>query len=66
MNPNLSKRALDKIESLCGQGCSDINRLLERAKNGTRIEEFSEFDHSETKQILHELNQIMSVYEKQK
>lgn len=62
MNPELSKRALDKIESLCGQGCSDVSLLLEKAKNGTRVEELAEFNHSEIEQILDELDQIMSVY----
>lgn len=64
MNPNLSKKALDKIEALCGEGCSDVNQLLERARNGNPLEEFSEFSPSETKKILDELDQIMSVYEK--
>lgn len=62
MNPDLSKRALDKIEALCGQGCSDVNLLLEKAKNGAHVEELAEFSNSEIKQILDELDQIMSVY----
>ncbi len=62
MNPELSKKALEKIETLCSHGCSEVNKLLERAKNGNHIEELSEFDHDEIKQILDELDQIMSVY----
>lgn len=64
MNPDLSKRALDKIEALCGHGCRDVNLLLEKAKNGTHVEELAEFNHSEIEQILDELDQIMSVYNK--
>ena len=64
MNPELSKKVVDKIESLCGQGCTEVNHLIERGKNGNRIDELSEFTHSESRQILHELNQIMSIYEK--
>ncbi len=63
MNPDLSKKAMDKIEALCGQGCSDVNQLLERAKNGNCIEELSDFNHSEIKQIIDELDQIMSIYD---
>ena len=63
MNPDLSKKALDKIEVLCGEGCTEVNQLLQRAKNGSRIEELAEFNRSEIEQILHELDQIMSVYD---
>ena len=62
MNPDLSKKAVEKIEKLCAHGCSEVNQLLERAKNGNHIEELSEFDHAEIKRILDELDQIMSVY----
>ncbi len=62
MNPDLSKKAVEKIERLCAQGCSEVNQLLERAKNGNHIEELAEFDHAEIKRILDELDQIMSVY----
>ena len=65
MNPDLSKKAVEKIEKLCAQGCSEVNQLLKRAKNGNHIEELSEFDHAEIKRILDELDQIMSVYTQQ-
>ena len=65
MNPELSKKVLKKIETLCGQGCAEVNLLLERAKNGNHIDELSGFDHDEIKQILDELDQIMSVYTQQ-
>ena len=62
MNPNLSKKVSSKIEELCAHGCSQVNQLLENAKNGKNIVEPSEFNDSESRQIIDELTQIMSVY----
>ena len=62
MNPNLSKKVSSKIEALCTQGCTPVNELLENAKNGKNIVELAEFSDSESKQIIDELTQIMSVY----
>jgi len=66
MNPNLSKKARDKIETLCGMGCTQVNQLLEKAGNGNEIEELSEFSPSETDMIIGELDEIMSVYDDDK
>ena len=63
MNPDLSKKVLDKIEVLSGEGCAEVNQLLKKAKDGNRIEELAEFDRSEIEQILHELDKIMSIYD---
>ncbi len=62
MPSNLSKKVSNKIETLCAQGCTQINQLLENAENGKNIIELAEFNHSERKQIIDELAQIMSVY----
>ena len=62
MNPNLSKKVSSKIEELCAHGCTQVNQLLENAKSGKNIVERSEFNDSETRQIIDELTQIMSVY----
>ncbi len=62
MAPKLSKKAFSKIETLCEQGCTQINQLLENAKNGKNIAELAEFNASEIEQIIDELDQIMSVY----
>ncbi len=62
MNPSLSKKVSSKIEALCEQGCTQVNQLLEKAKNGKNINELAEFNDSESKQIIDELAQIMSVY----
>ena len=62
MNPSLSKKVSRKIEALCAQGCTQVNQLLEDAKNGKSIVELAEFSHSESKQIIDELTQIMSIY----
>ena len=62
MTTNLSKKVSSKIEALCAQGCTQVNQLLEKAKNGKNIVELTEFNDSESKQIIDELTQIMSVY----
>jgi len=59
---NLSKKVFSKIEALCEQGCTQINQLLENAKNGKNIVELAEFTPSEINQIIDELTHIMSVY----
>jgi len=64
MNPDLSKKAINKIEKLCGQGCTQVNQLIDDAKKGKNITELSEFNNSEANQIVDELSKIMSVYNK--
>ena len=63
MNPDLSKKAKNKVESLCGLGCKQVKQLLEKAKNGDDIEELSKFSRAEASQIVAELGEIMSVYD---
>ena len=63
MNPDLSKKAINKIEAICGLGCNQVNQLLEKAGNGSDVEELSGFSASEIKQIVEELGKIMSVYD---
>ena len=62
MNPDLSKKAVHKIEAICGLGCTQVNQLLDDAGNGKEIKELAGFSHSEAKQIIDELGKIMSVY----
>ena len=62
MNSSLSKKVSRKIEALCAQGCTQVNQLLENAANGKNIVELAEFNPSESKQIIDELAQIMSIY----
>lgn len=66
MNPDLSKKVVNKIEAICGLGCTQVNQFLEKAGNGNQIEELSDFSHSEVKQIVDELGKIMAVYEDEK
>ena len=66
MNPDLSKKVVNKIESICGLGCTRVNQFLDKAGNGNEIEELEDFSHSEAKQIIDELGKIMSVYEVEK
>ncbi len=63
MNPDLSQKAIDKIESLCEMGCTQVNELLEKADKGSDIEELSGFSKTEISMIIDELIEIMSVYE---
>ncbi|MBT8118381.1 MAG: hypothetical protein KJN89_01580 [Gammaproteobacteria bacterium] len=66
MNPDLSKKAVNKIESLCQLGCTQVNELLEKAEKGHDIEELSGFSKTEISMIIDELIEIMSVYEDEK
>jgi hypothetical protein len=66
MNPDLSQKAIEKIESLCEMGCTQVNELLEKADKGSDIEELSDFNKTEISMIIDELVKIMSVYEEDK
>ena len=63
MNPDLSKKAIDTIETLCEAGCTEVNQLLEKARDGNEIEELSDFDKEQINLIIDELDQIMAVYD---
>jgi hypothetical protein len=61
--PELSKRVTNKIEALCEEGCSQVNKLLVKAENGNKIDELSNFESDEINQIIDELSEIMSTYD---
>lgn len=63
MNPDLSTKALNKIESLCTRGCTEVNELLLRARNGDEINELSDLDTTEAQLVVEELGKIMAVYD---
>lgn len=63
MKPEHSNKVSKKIESVCEQGCSEVNQLLKKAENGEKIEELSEFSNKEINQIIDELSDIMTVYD---
>ncbi len=63
MNPDLSEKVVHKIESICSLGCTQVNQLLDDTGNGKEIKELAGFSHSEAKQIVDELEKIMSVYD---
>jgi len=65
MHPNLSKRAITTIESLCELGCTQVNQLIDDAKKGNKIDALSDFEASEVELIIDELTQIMTVYNKE-
>jgi hypothetical protein len=63
MSADHSKKVTDKIEALCRQGCTHVKQILAMAKDGKPIEELSDFDRTETEEIITELDHIMSVYD---
>lgn len=63
MSPDFSKKIEITIETLCKQGCSQVNQIIDDARNGNNVEELSDFTQNEIKQIIDELSRIMSVYE---
>ena len=63
MQSDLPKNLEAKIETLCKQGCTQVNQIIDNAKNGDKIEALAEFNGSEIEQIIDELSKIMSVYD---
>jgi hypothetical protein len=58
----LTEKVTNKIETLCEEGCSEVNKLLVKAENGDTIDALSNFKSEEIEQIIDELSQIMSTY----
>ena len=44
MKSKPSEQVINTIEALCGLGCTQVNQLIDDAKNGKTIEVLSEFD----------------------
>ncbi|HHJ36308.1 MAG TPA: hypothetical protein ENJ87_11130 [Gammaproteobacteria bacterium] len=63
MNPDFPEKLEDKIETLCGQGCAQVNQLIDDARNGGDVEALSGFSDNEVAQIIDELSEIMAIYE---
>ena len=63
MNPDLSQKAIEVIESLCQLGCTQVNQLIDDARKGKDIKQLAEFSDSEQDMIIDELGEIMSVYD---
>lgn len=64
MSADLPKNIELTIETLCKQGCSQVNQIIDDARNGNNIEQLSDFTQSEIELIVKELSNIMSVYDK--
>jgi hypothetical protein len=64
MTPERYKVVSHQIESICEQGCNQVNKLLDQAENGSEISELSEFSRNEVSVIIEELSEIMTVYDK--
>lgn len=63
MTPDLPEKIIHKIETICEQGCTHVNQLLDNANSGNAIDELSGYDQAEVKQVISELKKIMSVYD---
>ena len=64
--PELSEEVINNIETLCEQGCTQVNELLEKAESSNNLEELSGFNSRERDQIIDQLSQIMSIYDEDK
>jgi hypothetical protein len=63
MTQDMPEKIIHEIETICTQGCTHVNRLLDKAKHGAAIEELSAYSPAEIKLILNELEHIMAVYD---
>lgn len=63
MTPERYKIVSHQIESICGKGCDQVSKLLDKAENGREIRELSDFSRNEVNVIIDELSDIMAVYE---
>lgn len=63
MNPNLPDKVTLKIETLCEQGCVEVNQVIEDVKQGKPVEQLADCNRTEIESIIDELSQIMAVYD---
>ena len=52
------------IELICNQGCTSVNSVIEALQNGEDIEQARQLNEEETQQLIKELKEIMSVYDR--
>ena len=64
MNPDLSDHARTAVESICGLGCDRVNEIIDALESGHSVKETAGLDRSDRYQVLRELKDIMSVYER--
>ena len=63
MNPDLPEHVKSAIEKLCTLGCTRVNEIIAQLETGNTVDEIEHLDPQELQSVLHELKQIMSVYD---
>lgn len=65
MNKDVPQHLQTIIERLCGSGCQRVNEIIETLNKGADIKDTAALTEQERKQVLHELKNIMSVYDQE-
>ncbi len=63
MNKDLPQHLQTIVETLCGSGCERVNIIIETLVKGGDVKDTAALPEKERKQVLHELKNIMSVYD---
>jgi hypothetical protein len=58
------KHVTDCIESICQQGCNHVRDVIDALENSQHVDAISQLHEDEKKTVLHELKNIMAVYDK--
>ena len=64
MNPNLPVHIRTTVESICELGCERVNQIIAELESGKTVAETAGLARSEQAQVLRELKDIMSVYDR--
>ncbi len=64
MTIKLPEHLHDIVETICQAGCTRVNQIIESLESETHTEETCDLSTEECQQVLHELKNIMSVYER--
>ncbi len=63
MNKDLPQHLQTIIETLCGSGCERVNVIIETLSKGGDVKDTAVLTEKERKQVLRELQNVMSVYD---
>ena len=63
MNKDLPQHLQTIVETLCETGCQRVNEIIETLGKGGDVKDTAALTEQERKQIFHELQNIMSVYD---
>jgi len=64
MNKDLPEHLQSVVETLCETGCQKVSDVIEILEKGADVQKTAALSEQERKQVLHELKNIMSVYDK--